>query len=56
MITLVLGAFLVVPATANTALPAAATVAFLIQVRMEEERLTLMHGTACQAYRASVPR
>ena len=56
MITLVLGAFLVVPATANTALPAAATVAFLVQVRMEEEHLTWMHGTACQAYRASVPR
>jgi protein-S-isoprenylcysteine O-methyltransferase Ste14 len=59
MITLVLGAFLVVPATANTAntaLPAAASVAFLVQVRMEDEHLTRMHGTAFQAYRASVPR
>jgi hypothetical protein len=35
MITLVLGAFLLVPATANTALPAAAWVAFLVHVQIE---------------------
>jgi protein-S-isoprenylcysteine O-methyltransferase Ste14 len=51
MVTLVTGAVLVVPAVL-----AAAWVAFSIQIRMEEEHLTRMHGAAYAAYSAAVPR
>lgn len=56
MVTVVLGAFLVVPTVITGVVLAAAWVAFSVQIRMEEEHLRRMHGPAFDRYHARVPR
>jgi protein-S-isoprenylcysteine O-methyltransferase Ste14 len=56
MVAVVLGAFLVAPAVMTGTVLAAAWIAFSVQIRMEEEHLHRMHGSAYERYRAAVPR
>jgi protein-S-isoprenylcysteine O-methyltransferase Ste14 len=56
MMAVVAGAFLTAPTAVTGIVLAAAWVAFSVQIRMEEEHLERMHGTAYDRYRAAVPR
>jgi protein-S-isoprenylcysteine O-methyltransferase Ste14 len=56
MMAVVVGAFLTAPTAVTGIVLAAAWVAFSVQIRMEEEHLGRMHGTAYDRYRATVPR
>jgi protein-S-isoprenylcysteine O-methyltransferase Ste14 len=56
MMLVVSGAFLVVPTIVTCAVLTAAWIAFSVQIRMEEEHLTRMHGAYYERYRTSVSR
>jgi protein-S-isoprenylcysteine O-methyltransferase Ste14 len=56
MVAVVFGVFLVAPTAVAGVVLAAAWIAFSVQIRMEEEHLQRMHGSAYQRYRAVVPR
>jgi protein-S-isoprenylcysteine O-methyltransferase Ste14 len=56
MLAVLLGAFLVTPTAVTAIVLTAAWVAFLVQIRMEEEHLRRMHGPTYDAYCAAVPR
>lgn len=56
MMSVVLGAFFVAPTVVTGIVLAAAWIAFSVQIRMEEEHLHRLHGSAYERYRTVVPR